>query len=222
MSADGDGALEDQRAVSRETEARERALELMGSNADAAQSYVQWLSTEGLTRGLLGPREADRLWDRHILNCVVIAELVDDDARVADVGSGAGLPGIPLALARPDLSIVLIEPMLRRSEFLRETVELLQLRSTTVLRSRSEDVRDREGFDIATARAVAPLERLAGWTLPLLRPGGRLLAMKGSTAVDELSAASASLARMGATSCTIERVGAGLVDPPTTVVVVAR
>lgn len=219
MVDDQNGALEDQRAVSRETTVPRGVTKVFGDAWDVAAAYVELLATDGITKGLLGPREVPRLWERHVLNSVVVAELVPADARVADVGSGAGLPGIPLAIARPDLSVVLVEPLLRRSEFLAATVAALGLPNVTVLRSRAEDVVDDE-FDVVTARAVAPLDRLAGWTLPIVRSGGRLLALKGASAVDELDAAVASLARMGATSWRVETVGRGVVEPPATVVVV--
>ena len=140
-----------------------------------------------------GPREVPRLWDRHLLNCAVVAPLLAPGALVGDVGSGAGLPGIVLAIVRPDLSVVLIEPLLRRADYLREVVADLGL-DTEVVRDRAEQLKARR-FDVVTARAVAPLDRLAGWTLPLLGRGGELLAMKGATAQDELDAAAATLAR---------------------------
>ncbi|WP_199521268.1 16S rRNA (guanine(527)-N(7))-methyltransferase RsmG [Jiangella anatolica] len=196
------------------------ASAVFGDRLELAVAYAAQLAGAGIERGLLGPREVPRIWDRHILNSAVVAELVDEGRVVADVGSGAGLPGIPLAIARPDLEVVLIEPLLRRSEFLTETVAALGLDGVSVLRSRSEDVRPRARFDVVTARAVAPMDRLAGWTLPLLRPGGVLLALKGRSVSEELADSAASLARMGAASWRVEEAGAGVVDPVTRVAVV--
>lgn len=193
---------------------------LFGDRLPLAVAYAEQLAGPGIERGLLGPREVPRIWDRHILNSAVLGSLVDPALTVADVGSGAGLPGIPLAIARPDLEVVLIEPLLRRSEFLAETVAVLGLDGVTVLRARAEEAQPRGRFDVVTARAVAPMERLAGWTLPLLRPGGVLLALKGQSVSEELRDSAASLARMGATSWKVEEVGAGVVDPAARVAVV--
>ena len=224
MSSRADGAPDHRRAVSRETappEAPAEAAEFFGDRLGLAQAYVARLAGAGIERGLLGPREVPRLWERHVLNCAVVADLIRDGERVADVGSGAGLPGVALALARPDLQITLIEPLLRRATFLHETVDELGLSSVTVQRARAEEIRG-GGYDVVTARAVAPLEKLAGWTLPLLRPGGRLLALKGASIADELAASAASLTRSGASSWRVEEAGSGIVDPPTLVAVVLR
>jgi 16S rRNA (guanine527-N7)-methyltransferase len=164
------------------------------------------------------------VWDRHVLNCAVVAELLPDGARTVDIGSGAGLPGIPLALARPDLSLVLVEPLARRVDWLREVVEDLDL-PVTVERGRAEEpgVRARwEGADVVTARAVAPLARLAGWALPLLRQGGTLLALKGASADAEVARDAVAVRRLGGGEPRVVRCGTGLVDPPSTVVVVER
>ena len=188
---------------------------VFGDRLPLAVRYADWLAGAGVERGLLGPREADRLWERHILNSAVVGSLLDPGSSVVDVGSGAGLPGIPLALARPDCTYVLLEPLARRAAFLAEVVADLGL-DVAVVRARAEDhAKERPGYDVAVARAVAPLDRLAGWCLPLLRPGGRLLALKGDRAVDEV-------AQTPALRASIDRVGAGLVDPPTTVVTVVR
>ena len=158
---------------------------LFGDRLPLAERYEAWLAGAGTERGLLGPREVPRLWDRHVLNSAVAAPLLAAGETVVDVGSGAGLPGIPLALARPDVSFVLLEPLLRRAEFLREVVDDLGL-PIEVLRGRAEEVvRQPRRWDVAVARAVAPLDRLAGWCLPLLTPGGRLLAWKGDRAEEE-------------------------------------
>jgi 16S rRNA (guanine527-N7)-methyltransferase len=169
-------------------------------------------------RGLIGPREADRLWDRHLLNCAVVAPAVPAGASLVDVGSGAGLPGIALALARPDLSVVLVESLQRRVGFLQEVVDRLGLDRVQVVRGRAEELAGRVSGSVVTARAVAPLDRLAGWCLPLARPHGTLLALKGAQAERELAAAVPTLRRLGATDWGIASYGAGLVDPPVRVV----
>jgi 16S rRNA (guanine527-N7)-methyltransferase len=197
---------------------------VFGVRSPLARRFAEHLVTSGVERGLLGPREAPRVWDRHVLNCAVVAELVPDGARVVDVGSGAGLPGIPLAIVRPDLRIVLVEPLARRVDWLREVIDDLDL-AVEVERGRAEDavVRRRwEGADVVTARAVAPLARLAGWSLPLLRSGGRLLALKGASAPDEVERDTAAVRKLGGGPPRIERCGVGVVDPACTVVVVER
>lgn len=200
------------------------ALTVFGDRLPLVVRYVAHLVGSGVERGLLGPREASRVWERHVLNCAVVAELVPDGARVVDVGSGAGLPGIPLALARPDISVVLVEPLARRVDWLCEVVEDLEL-SVRVERGRAEEraVRARwEGADVVTARAVAPLARLAGWALPLVRFGGTVLALKGASATDEVTRDAAAVRRLGGGDPRIARCGVGLVEPPSTVVVVER
>jgi len=160
-----------------------------------------------------------------VLNCAVVAELVPAGSRLVDVGSGAGLPGVVLALARPDVEVVLVEPLARRVAFLEECRDRLGLDSVAVYRGRAEEpgvVRALGGVDVVTARAVAPLDRLAGWCLPLLRPGGRLLALKGDSAADELRTARPVLDRAGAAEAEIIDIGASVVSPATRVVVVKR
>lgn len=193
------------------------AAGVFGPALGAAREYAALLAGAGVERGLLGPREVPRLWERHLLNCAVVAALVPPGARVVDVGSGAGLPGVPLALARPDVEVVLVEPLLRRATFLQEVVTALRLDRVTVVRDRAESA-PVERADVVTARAVAPLERLAGWCLPLVAPGGALLALKGERAEEELASARVSLTAYGAVSWTVEVVGAEAVDPPTRVV----
>lgn len=197
---------------------------VFGDRLPAARRFAAHLASTGVERGLIGPREAPRMWDRHVLNCAVVAELVPDDARIVDVGSGAGLPGIALALARPDLEVVLLEPLARRVEWLREVVADLGL-AVEVQRGRAEEtvIRRRwEGADVVTARAVAPLARLAGWCLPLLRPGGTLLALKGIGASAEIARDAATVRKLGGGPPRVQRCGIGVVDPPSTVVVVER
>jgi 16S rRNA (guanine527-N7)-methyltransferase len=200
------------------------AVAVFGSQLPTARRFASHLVTSGIERGLIGPREAARVWERHLLNCAVVAEVVPDGARVVDLGSGAGLPGIPLVLTRPDLSVVLVEPLARRVDWLREVVEDLGL-AVEIERGRAEEpgVRARwEGADVVTARAVAPLARLAGWALPLLRPGGILLALKGVSARDEVARDVGAVRRLGGTDPRVVRCGVGVVDPPGTVVVVER
>jgi 16S rRNA (guanine527-N7)-methyltransferase len=197
---------------------------VFGERLSLARRFATHLVTSGIERGLIGPREATRVWERHLLNCAVVAEVVPDGARLVDVGSGAGLPGIPLALARLDLSVVLVEPLARRVDWLREVVEDLGL-PVEIERGRAEEpgVRARwKGADVVTARAVAPLARLAGWALPLLRPGGTLLALKGASAANEVARDAAAVRRLGGTMPHVVRCGVEVVEPPSTVVVVER
>lgn len=252
--------------VPRETTPPPEAALLFGDRLPLVVAFAELLSGPGVERGLLGPREAPRLWDRHLLNCAAIAESIPVGASVADVGSGAGLPGVVLAILRPDLRITAIEPLLRRSRFLTEVAEELPLPNLLVLRARAEDaprlLRAETGsdewppgshgtlpadraperptdrvthtrFDVVTARAVAPLERLAGWCLPLVRPGGQLLAMKGQQAQQELDRAERRLVELGAVRWGVRRQDGSSVtpggdptgvrlDPPTVVVVVQQ
>lgn len=180
-------------------------------------AYAELLATDGVVRGLIGPREVPRLWERHLLNCAVVEQLVPDQSTVADVGSGAGLPGLVLAIVRTDVQVTLIEPLLRRSTFLFEAVDRLGLKNVEVLRARAEDVRD-GSFDVVTSRAVAPLPKLASWCLPLCRPEGLMVAMKGSSAAEELESAKAVLDGLDAGERTIRRLGVDELDQPTTVV----
>jgi len=208
---------DDRADVSRETPPS-YAAGVFASRLPLAERYADLLATEGVTRGLIGPREVPRLWDRHILNSAVVVPRVPEDASVADVGSGAGLPGLVWAIARPDLSVSLIEPLLRRTVFLEEAVSALGLDNVTVVRARAEDVK--ETYDVVTARAVAPLDRLGRWCLPLVRSGGVLLALKGRTAQDEVTASTATLRRLGATTIVVTTYGTDGV--PTTVVEVTK
>jgi 16S rRNA (guanine527-N7)-methyltransferase len=160
-----------------------------------AEAFAALLASEGIVRGLIGPREVPRLWDRHLLNCAVVTDAVRQGSTVCDIGSGAGLPGLVMAIRRPDLDVTLVEPLLRRTTFLSEAVDALGLANVRVLRARAEEVHGSETFDVVTSRAVAPLERLSRWSLPLVRSGGEFLAMKGSTAEDELAAASKIISR---------------------------
>jgi 16S rRNA (guanine527-N7)-methyltransferase len=170
------------------TQPADVARELYGAQFPLLNRYVDIVGSTGVAWGLLGPREADRMWDRHILNSAALSGLIAAESAVADVGSGAGLPGIPLAVLRPDLRITLIEPLLRRSIFLTQTVESLQLAARVeVVRSRAED--HHQTYDVVVARALAPLARLIGWCNPLRAPAGVILALKGSSAADEVTSA---------------------------------
>ncbi len=187
--------------------------------------YATLLASAGVERGLIGPREVPRLWDRHLLNCAVAVPLVPADADVIDVGSGAGLPGIVWAIARPDLRVTCLEPLQRRATFLEEVVTAIDLGDRVqVVRARAEDIVRGRGpvtslrARVVTARAVAPLERLAGWTVPLVQPGGELLALKGRSAAEEVQASATVLERLGIASVEVVECGLGVVDPPTTVV----
>jgi 16S rRNA (guanine527-N7)-methyltransferase len=194
------------------------AADVFGEALGKARAFASLLATEGVTRGLIGPREASRLWDRHLLNCAVLAELLPPQGQLVDIGSGAGLPGMVLAMLRPGLDVLLVEPMLRRTSFLDECVAALDLPNVTVIRARAEELAGTISADVATARAVAPLDRLAGWASGLLRPGGMILAIKGQSAEEEVSAARPVLARLGVRSTEILRVGHDKVIPATTVV----
>jgi 16S rRNA (guanine527-N7)-methyltransferase len=208
------------RLVSRGTGAAEK---FFGDRLELAERYAAALASSGVERGLLGPREVPRLWERHLLNCAAVVELIGPDVRLVDVGSGAGLPGIVVAIARPDLEVTLVEPLLRRVTWLTEVVESLELTNVTVHRSRAEEAaRDSLQFDVATARAVASLGQLATWSLPLVRPGGELLALKGALASVELAEATDVLRAYGAVSWDVVVCGEGLLPEPTTVVRVEK
>ncbi|MGC0330830.1 16S rRNA (guanine527-N7)-methyltransferase [Streptomyces sp. SAI-170] len=199
--------------------APEQARAVFGDRFADAVRYAELLAEAGVQRGLIGPREVPRLWERHLLNCAVLSEVVPEGVTVCDVGSGAGLPGIPLALVREDLKITLLEPLLRRTTFLTEVVELLGLDHVTVVRGRAEEVMGKlTPVHVVTARAVAPLDRLATWGIPLLRPYGEMLALKGDTAEEELKSAATALSKLGAVSTSVLQVGEGVVDPLSTVV----
>jgi 16S rRNA (guanine527-N7)-methyltransferase len=202
------------------------ARAVFGSQLSSAERYAQLLAGDGVAHGLLGPRERDRLWDRHLVNCAVSAELLPMDARVVDVGSGAGLPGLALAIARTDLSVDLVEPMQRRTIFLDECVQVLGLADRVrVVRGRAESadvIRSVGGSEWACARAVAPLDRLASWCLPLLRVGGRLLALKGERAAGEVKEYASVIDELGGVVDDVVRCGERFTSEPTTVIVVRR
>ena len=183
-----------------------------------AARYTELLATEGVLRGLIGPREAPRLWERHVLNSAVLGEAIPEGASVCDIGTGAGLPGLVLAIGRPDLAVTLVEPLLRRTTFLDEVVAELGLSHVTVVRGRAEDLHGTATFDVVTSRAVAPLERLLGWSMPLVGPTGATVAMKGRSIHEEIAQAQDFLTAWRCGAPEVIEVGVGLVDPPTTVV----
>ncbi|MCX2929289.1 16S rRNA (guanine(527)-N(7))-methyltransferase RsmG [Mycobacterium sp. CVI_P3] len=200
------------------------AAAVFGGRLDVAHRYADLLAGPGVERGLIGPREVERLWERHILNSAAVGELVEPGARVVDIGSGAGLPGLPLAIARPDVHVALIEPMLRRTDFLEEAVAALEL-PVEIIRGRAEEpgVRTRAGgADVVVSRAVASLDKLTRWSLPLLRPGGRMLAMKGERAEEEIVEGRRGMTSLGATDVKVVRCGESYSDPPVTVVSAVR
>jgi 16S rRNA (guanine527-N7)-methyltransferase len=200
------------------------AADVFGDRLGLAQRYAEVLATTGVERGLLGPREVGRVWDRHLLNSAAIAELLDPGAQVVDIGSGAGLPGLPLAIARPDLRVVLLEPLLRRSEFLREVVEDLGL-EVEVVRGRAEEpsVRDRlAGSDAAVSRAVAALDKLTKWSMPLLKQDGQMVAIKGERAPDEVREHRRVMEASGAADVRVVTCGADYLEQPATAVVARR
>jgi 16S rRNA (guanine527-N7)-methyltransferase len=186
-----------------------------------AEAYAASLATDGVVRGLIGPREAPRLWERHLLNCAVLGEAIPLEVTVCDIGSGAGLPGLVLAIARPDLRLTLVEPLLRRTAYLEQVVGELGLANVEVRRDRAEALHGQRTFDVVTSRAVAPLERLLGWSMPLVAPQGALVAMKGSSLEDELAAAAATLRRLGCATPERLELGAAILSPPTIAVRVA-
>ena len=197
------------------------AMTIFGDRLPLAVAYHESLRSDATVRGLIGPREAPRLWERHILNCAVIGELMDSDSRVVDIGSGAGLPGIPLAIARPDLDITLIEPQLRRVNYLKEIVDKLTLDNVSVIRGRAEEKtikRQNRGADYVTSRAVAPLGKLMRWSLPLTRQHGLVLAMKGASAYEEIERDQRSIRSAGGGECSVVEAGTRVLHDATIVV----
>lgn len=200
------------------------ASRLFGDGLGRATVFAERLAEEGVLRGMIGPRETGRLWERHILNCAALREAVPRGVSVIDIGSGAGLPGIPLALARPDLAITLIEPMRRRTDWLESVVAELGL-TVTVVRGRAEEraVTERlPGADVVTSRALAPLDRLARWSLPLLQRGGTVLALKGANADTEVERHRDAVSRAGGGEPSVLRCGVGVLEQPTRVVRIKR
>ena len=191
-----------------------------------AEEFADLLTREATVRGLIGPREVPRLWERHILNCAVISDLMPRASAVCDIGSGAGLPGIALAIRRPDILVTLVEPLLRRTTFLDLAVSRMELSNVSVHRGRAEDMHGEpewsDGFDVVTSRAVAPMDRLARWSLPLVKPGGAFLAMKGSSAQVELESAAGLISSLGGVDPEVVSLGTEWLSQPVTVVRVGK
>nr|WP_231699801.1 MULTISPECIES: 16S rRNA (guanine(527)-N(7))-methyltransferase RsmG [Corynebacterium] len=201
------------------------AAQIFGDRLPLAVRYAELLETVATERGLIGPREVPRIWDRHILNSAVLSEAIDAGLRVIDVGSGAGLPGIPLAIARPDLTVQLLEPLLRRTTFLNEVVTELELDNSEVIRGRAEDkdtIAQLGGADIVTSRAVAPLGKLVQWSLPLVKKDGDMRALKGSSVADEIERDASIIKKAGGGQPRVLEVGAKTLAESTHVVVVPR
>ncbi len=194
------------------------AQEVYGEHIGQARQYFDLLVRDGDLLGLIGPREMPKLWSRHILNSAVVADLVEDGQLVADVGSGAGFPGIPMAILRPKVKFVLIEPMERRANWLADVVvPTLGLENVKVLRGRAEEAPLRN-YDVTTARAVSALPKLLRMLVPLTAPGGQVLAMKGSKAQDEIEESRSLAKKLKLDSFEIVTVGENLLVDPTTVV----
>jgi 16S rRNA (guanine527-N7)-methyltransferase len=191
---------------------------IFGGRLDLAKRYVEHLATSGTERGLIGPREVPRLWSRHVLNCAVIESQIAHGSHVADVGSGAGLPGLCLAIARPDLELTLIEPLERRVIWLQEVVDDLGLENVTIMRTRAELAVGMVEADVVTARAVSALTNLAGLTIPLLAGKGEVVAIKGRSAGEEIEKATKVIRKLGGTQTSVVVVGEGVLEEPTTVV----
>jgi 16S rRNA (guanine527-N7)-methyltransferase len=191
---------------------------MFGPALGIAGRYAELLAGPGVERGVIGPRETARLWDRHLINCAAVAELVPPGSSLIDLGSGAGLPGVVLAMLLADSEVVLLEPLARRAVFLEECVRDLGLRNASVRRARAQEVAGQLSADVVTARAVAPMERLAPLALGLVRPGGLVLAIKGAAAADELAQAGPVLRRLGVQDAAVVEAGRGKVSPPPAVV----
>ena len=196
--------------VSRETPPVEASTLFPEDRLLLAEQFADLLATAGVERGLIGPREGPRLWDRHLLNCAMLAEVIPDGAQVADLGSGAGLPGLVLAIARPDLRIVLVEPLERRTTFLSEAVSLLALEGVEIVRGRAESLHGARVFDVVTSRALAPLGRLLEWSMPLVAAHGVLLAMKGRSLEEEIDASRRELTKFGCATPEVLELGTHL------------
>ncbi|MBA3234215.1 MAG: 16S rRNA (guanine(527)-N(7))-methyltransferase RsmG [Propionibacteriales bacterium] len=204
-------------AVPRETVDPQLIRQIFGHNDALVHGYVDLLTSTAVEHGLLGPREASRVWTRHVLNCAVVEPLLPRGSSVVDIGSGAGLPGLVLALARPDLRVTLVEPLLRRSSFLQEAVGALGLSAVEVIRARAEDLHGDLTATTVISRAVAPLDKLMTWCWALVSPGGAMVAIKGAAAAAEV-ASHAGVVRQGGLIVAVEHYGHGIVTPPTTVI----
>jgi 16S rRNA (guanine527-N7)-methyltransferase len=190
------------------------AAGVFGSRLPLAERFTEILADTGVSHGLIGPREVPRLWDRHVLNCAVVHDAFAADARLVDVGSGAGLPGVALAIARADLDVHLVEPMLRRTQWLATVVDELGLDNVTVHRGRAEELVGVVSAPWVTARAVARLDKLARWCVPLLEDDGTLVAMKGRSAAEELAQDRRALERLGLVSAEVTAHGGDVLEEP--------
>ncbi|HET7278021.1 MAG TPA: 16S rRNA (guanine(527)-N(7))-methyltransferase RsmG [Dermatophilaceae bacterium] len=191
------------------------AHHVFGDRLSQAEAFATVLADTGVSHGLIGPREVPRLWDRHILNCAVIHDAFPEGATVIDVGSGAGLPGVAVAIARPDLRIHMVEPSLRRTAWLSRVVADLELANCTIHRGRAEEFHGRLRAPFVTARAVARIDKLARWTFPLLGSEGTLVAMKGRGAIEELEAERVVLTQLGMVGAVFSEHGVGVLEEPT-------
>lgn len=212
----------DREATDVDLEVAGRAQDFLGEGFGRVSAFADALVAQGVLRGLIGPRELPRLWERHLLNSAALLPYLPPAGTVVDVGSGAGLPGVVIACARPDLHVVLVEPMERRALWLTEVAESIGLSSVEVVQRRAEELHGRLAADVVTARAVAPLDRLMTWCFPLVRDGGSLLAMKGSRAEDEATDAAALIERLGGGAPEILSAGTIPGVAPTTLVRVVR
>jgi 16S rRNA (guanine527-N7)-methyltransferase len=199
-----------------QTQSQIQALEPNFSKLD---QFAQILIEDGVKLGLIGPREVDRIWERHILNCAAISELISDGQSVIDIGSGAGLPGLVLAILNPQSKVTLIEPMQRRCDFLTNTVKKLDLKNVSILKDRAENVSVQA--QVVTSRAIAPLNKLLEWSLPLVLKNGKVLAIKGEKAQDELVQAKTDIPALKNMTATIKSCGRAL-DLNVTVVEVLK
>lgn len=198
------------------------ASEVFGDAWPLAERFARMLIEEGELRGLIGPRELPRLWTRHILNSTPVSDFVPRGTRFADVGSGAGFPGVVVALLRPDLDVHLIEPMDRRVTWLSDVAREIGIPNVTVVRARAEELHGRETFDVVSARAVAAMKKLVPWVAPLIKPGGRLVALKGERAAVEIEEAAKALRKYRLGHATVHEVTVLGTDEVTRVVTAER
>ena len=205
--------------VSRGTKPTQSQIQALEPHFSKLDQFAQILIEDGVKLGLIGPREVDRIWDRHILNCAAISELITDGQSIIDIGSGAGLPGLVLAILNPNSKVTLIEPMQRRCDFLTKTVEKLDLKNVSILKDRAENVITHA--QVVTSRAVAPLVKLLNWSLPLVVKNGKVLAIKGEKAKEELIEAQNSIKDLKNMTATIKTCGRAL-DLNVTVVEVIK
>ena len=198
----------------------DEASQVFGDGFDKAVAYAELLASEGELRGLIGPRELPRLWTRHLLNSAAVEGFIPEGARLADVGSGAGFPGVVVAILRSDLDVHLVEPMERRTTWLADVVRHLELNNVTIYRARAEELDDQ--FDVVTARAVAALKKLVPWVGPLIVSGGRLVALKGERAAAEIDEAAKVLRKHRLVDAAVHEVLVPGTEVPTRIVEARR